>query len=97
MVAVLAAYSSEVYPTRVRSRGSGLAAAASKAGGVVIIAIVVAAVAPPTITGTALIGAIPMALAALAAAAFGIETRKRRLEQITAQEFERAPPVGAQR
>ncbi len=96
MVAVLAAYSAEVYPTRIRARGSGLAAAASKAGGVVIIAIVVAALAPPTITGTALIGAIPMALAALAAAAFGIETRKRRLEEITAQEFEVAAPVGAQ-
>ncbi|MBW3608000.1 MAG: MFS transporter [Actinobacteria bacterium] len=88
LVAVLAAYSAEVYPTRIRSRGSGLAAAVSKAGGVVVIAIVVAAIAPPTITGTALLGAIPMALAALAAAIFGIETRKRRLEEITAQEFE---------
>ncbi|HEV2059459.1 MAG TPA: MFS transporter [Solirubrobacteraceae bacterium] len=88
LVAVLAAYSAEVYPTRIRSRGSGLAAAVSKAGGVVVIAIVVAAIAPPTITGTALLGAIPMALAALAAAIFGIETRKRRLEEITAQEFQ---------
>jgi putative MFS transporter len=90
LVAVLAAYSAEVYPTRIRSRGSGLAAAMSKAGGVVIIAVVVVAIAPPTITGTALIGAIPMGLAALAAAAFGIETRRRRLEEITAQEFEAA-------
>ena len=96
LVAVLAAYSAEVYPTRIRSRGSGLAAAISKAGGVVMIAMVVAAIAPPTITGTALIGAIPMALAALAAAAFGIETRKRRLEEITAQEFEAAARIGAQ-
>lgn len=88
LVAVLAAYSAEVYPTRIRSRGSGLAAAVSKAGGVVIIAGAVAAIAPPTITGTALIGAIPMALAALAAAIFGIETRKRRLEEITAREFD---------
>ena len=95
IVAVLAAYSAEVYPTRVRSRGSGLAAGASKAGGVLVIAFVVAAVAPPTITGTALIGAVPMALAALAALALGVETRNRRLEQITAQEFEAAARAGA--
>lgn len=87
IVAVLAAYASEVYPTRIRSRGSGLSAAASKAGGVVIIALVVAAIAPPSITGTALIGGIPMALAALALGLFGVETKKRRLEDITAEEM----------
>jgi len=95
VVAVLAAYSAEVYPTRVRSRGSGLAAGASKVGGVLVIAFVVAAVAPPTIAGTALIGAVPMALAALAALVFGVETRKRRLEEITTQEFEAAARAGA--
>ncbi|MDP8927013.1 MAG: MFS transporter, partial [Actinomycetota bacterium] len=87
VVAVLSAYSSEVYPTRVRSRGTGLAAGASKAGGVLVIGLVVAAVAPPSIAGTALLGAVPMALAALAVALFGIETRKRRLEDITAEEL----------
>ena len=87
IVAVLAAYASEVYPTRIRSRGSGLSAAASKAGGVVIIALVVAAIAPPSIAGTALIGGIPMALAALALGLFGVETKKRRLEEITAEEL----------
>jgi len=95
VVAVLAAYSSEVYPTRVRSRGTGLAAGASKAGGVLVIGVVVAAVAPPTIAGTALIGAIPMALAALAALFFGVETRNRRLEEITVQEFNMGTPPGA--
>ena len=95
VVAVLAAYSAEVYPTRVRSRGSGLAAGTSKAGGVLIIALVVAAVAPPTITATALIGAVPMALAALAALFLGVETRNRRLEEITAQEFDAAARAGA--
>jgi len=87
VVAVLAAYSSEVYPTRIRSRGTGMAAGASKAGGVLVIALVVGAVAPPTIAATALIGAIPMTLAALAALGFGVETRRRRLEQITAAEL----------
>ncbi len=56
-----------------------------------IIAIVAAAVAPPTIAVTALIGAIPMALAALAVLLFGVETRKRRLEEITAEEFGAVP------
>jgi putative MFS transporter len=93
LTAVLAAYSSEIYPTRVRARGAGLAAGASKAGGVLVIGVVVAALAPPTIAGTALMGAIPMALAALAALVFGIETRKRRLEEITHAEFEPAAPA----
>jgi len=62
--AVVGAYSAEVYPTRIRSRGTGVAAGASKAGGVLIIALVAAAVAPPTIAATALIAAIPMTLAA---------------------------------
>ncbi len=94
VVAVLAAYSAEVYPTRVRSRGTGLATGASKAGGVLVIAIVAAAVAPPTIAVTALIGAIPMALAALAVLLLGVETRKRRLEEITAQQFEKRAVAG---
>ena len=90
VVAVLAAYSSEVYPTRVRSRGAGLAAGASKLGGVLVIALVVAAVAPPSIAATALLGAVPMALAAIAVVVFGVETRKRRLEEITADEVHTA-------
>jgi MFS transporter, putative metabolite:H+ symporter len=91
ILAVLIAYTSEVYPTRIRSRGTGLAAGASKAGGVVIIALVVAAITAPSIAVTALIGAIPMALAALAVAVFGVETRKRRLEEITADELGGTP------
>lgn len=87
ILAVLIAYTSEVYPTRIRSRGTGLAAGASKAGGVLIIALVVAAIAPPSISATALIGAIPMVLAAIAVGVFGVETRKRRLEEITAEEL----------
>ena len=87
VVAVLSAYSTEIFPTRLRSRGTGLAAGISKAGGLVIIALVVIAVAPPSIADTALIGALPMALAALAVALFGPETRKRQLEEITAEQL----------
>src|SRR3954452_5207769 len=91
ILAVLIAYSSEVYPTKVRSRATGTAAAASKAGGVLVIAIVAGSIAIPSISTTALIGAIPMALAALAVAVVGVETRRRRLEEITAEELLVAP------
>jgi putative MFS transporter len=87
VVAVLSVYSSEIYPTRIRSRGTGLAAGASKAGGVLIIALVAFGVTTPSLATVALIGAIPMTLAVLALAVFGIETRKRRLEEITAEEY----------
>jgi putative MFS transporter len=87
VVAVLSAYSAEIFPTRLRSRGSGLAAGFSKAGGVLIIALVAVEVAPPSITGTALIGALPLTIAARAVALFGPETRRRQLEEITAEQF----------
>jgi putative MFS transporter len=85
--AVIVAYASEVYPTRIRSRATGLSAGASKFGGVLIITLVVLAVATPSIRVTALVGAVPMALGALAVAVFGVETRHRRLEEITAEEM----------
>jgi MFS transporter, putative metabolite:H+ symporter len=93
VTSVLCVYSAEIYPTRIRSRGSGLAAGASKAGGVMIIALVILGVATPSIAGTTLIGAIPMALAALGILLFGVETRKRRLEEITAGEFRPVSPA----
>jgi putative MFS transporter len=88
VVAVLSVYSSEIYPTRIRSRGTGFVAGASKAGGVLIIAMVAFGITAPSIATVALIGAIPMTLAVFALAFFGVETRKRRLEEITAEEFE---------
>ena len=90
LVAVLSVYSAESYPTRIRSRGTGFAAGASKFGGVAIIALVVFGVAAPSISTVALIGAISMTLAAVLVAMFGIETRQRRLEDITAQQLKLA-------
>lgn len=84
VVALLGAYSSEVYPTLVRARGGGLAAGASKAGGVLVIAMVTAAIASPSMRATALVGVIPLLLAVSAVVVFGTETRKRALEEITA-------------
>lgn len=83
VLAVLTPYSSEVYPTRIRSQGTGLAAGASKAGGVLGTGLVAASVAPPDLVGAALLGAVPTLLSAIAIALFGVETRKRRLEEIT--------------
>jgi putative MFS transporter len=87
VISVLSAYAAEIYPTRVRSRGSGLVAGFSKFGGVLVIALVVLAIAPPSIAVTALIGAIPLVLAAVAIVFYGIETRKRQLEDITAEQL----------
>ena len=87
VVAVLSVYAAEIYPTRVRSRGSGFAAGASKAGGVAIIALVAFGIAAPSIATVALIGAVPMALAVVLVTLFGVETRQRRLEEITAEEL----------
>ncbi len=94
LTAVTAAYASEIYPTRIRARGTGLAAAGMKFGGVVILAAVAAALAAPSISVTALLGAIPLVGAIVLMVFFGIETRNKGLEQITAEELSAAAPGG---
>ncbi len=88
LVSVLSAYAAEIYPTSIRSRGSGVIAGFSKFGGVFVIALVVVAIAPPSIKTTALIGAVPLVIAALCIGFFGVETRKKQLEEITAEQLE---------
>lgn len=83
VVAVVASYAVEVYPTRVRSRGAGLAAGMTKVGGVAILAALVAANTVPSLAVTAIIGAAPLLAAALIFLKIGPETRRRRLEDIT--------------
>ena len=92
VVAVLSVYSAEIYPTRIRSRGTGFAAGVSKAGGVAIIGLVVFGIATPSIATVALLGAIPMTLAVFLVAFFGVETRQRRLEDITADQLKMSSP-----
>ncbi len=87
LISVLSAYAAEIYPTSIRSRGSGVIAGFSKFGGVLVIALVVVAIAPPSIAVTALIGAVPLILAAIAIGFFGVETRKRQLEEITSEQL----------
>jgi putative MFS transporter len=45
----------------------------------------------PSLTVAAVIGAVPIAFAAVAVGRWGVETRRRRLEEITAAEL--APEV----
>jgi putative MFS transporter len=92
LTAVLASYASEVYPTRIRSRGTGLAAGATKFGGVMILAMVTARIAAPGISQTALYGAVPLTAAVITMMVWGIETRKRQLEDITAEEIHLSLP-----
>lgn len=87
VIAVLSAYVVEIYPTKVRSRGSGLMAGVSKFAGITVIALALVAIAPPSIAVTALLGAVPLLFAAFAIIFFGIETRKRRLEDITEEQL----------
>jgi putative MFS transporter len=81
-LAVLTPYSSEVYPTRIRARGTGLAGTCARAGGLIGVTAVVVGVVPSSLAGAAVLGAVPTALAALAAMRYGVETRRRRLEEI---------------
>ncbi|OKJ95265.1 hypothetical protein AMK26_32105 [Streptomyces sp. CB03234] len=89
--AVMAAYASEAYPTPLRASGSSWAAAISKAGGVLILTLSVAAVAVPSLAATALLSAVPLALAALAFVRYGPETRGQRLDEVITERADEAP------
>jgi MFS transporter, putative metabolite:H+ symporter len=89
LAAIAMVYASELYPTRIRSRGAGIAAGATKLGGVLIIALVVAATTTPSIALTAAIGVVPVVVGLLFFGWFGKETRNRTLEEIT--EAEKVP------
>ena len=83
-VAVVSAYATEIYPTPIRSRGAGLAAGMTKLSGVLIIALVVVAATTPSIAATSLIGAAPLLVGIIVLTLAGPETKRRRLEEITA-------------
>jgi putative MFS transporter len=76
MIAALAPYATEVYPTQVRAAGSGLAAAAGKAGGLFGPLLVTTA---PEIGDMALVCALPVGVAALVLLVTGMETAGRPL------------------
>jgi putative MFS transporter len=84
MIGVLAPYSAELYPTILRGVGSGVIAASTRVGGVVgsalggtLLTISAGLVLP------SLVISVPIAAAALVMFARGVETRGRRLEELT--------------
>ena len=74
--------------TTIRSRGTGWAAGMTKAGGILILAVAVSAKTVPSIPFTAVIGIVPLLLAALCFLFIGPETRQRPLEEISRLEAE---------
>jgi putative MFS transporter len=86
VTALVTAYGAEIYPTRIRARGAGLAAGMTKAGGVLVLAVVLAVTTAPSLPVTALIGAVPLLLAVFAFARTSPDTHQRRLEDITRAE-----------
>ncbi len=87
LTAVTASYAAEIYQTGIRARGAGPAAAGTTMGGVVILAAVAATVAAPSIATTALLGAVPLVVGMGLIVFFGVETRRKGLERITAEEL----------
>jgi MFS transporter, putative metabolite:H+ symporter len=85
MAATMSPYAAEVYPTSVRTTGSGLAAGGGKFGGLAGQGAVVAHLTP-TLAVAAPLVAIPVALAMLVMGAAGHETRGRRLEETSGEE-----------
>lgn len=95
VTAVVTAYGPEIYPTRIRTTGTGLIAGMTKAGGVLVLAIVLAATPTPSLAITALAGAVPLLLATAVFAVTAPDTRQRTLEDITRAELtgEDAPVI----
>ena len=90
VIAMLIPYAAEIYPVHLRGTGSGVIAASSKFGGILGAGFGVLGVFGH-FTMSALLIAIPMAVAAVLLIRSGIETRGRGLEDI--QDAFAAPPV----
>jgi putative MFS transporter len=84
MWSVLYAYTPELYPTRARATGSGFASSVGRLGsllGPMIIGVVLPAAGQ---SGVFSLGAASFAVAALVVFLFGVETRGKTLEEISA-------------
>jgi putative MFS transporter len=91
LLMMVAAYSSEVYPTEIRARGGGAATSASRVGGVLIICSVVFSVVSPSLETMAAAGATAVVVALAVLIPYGVETRQRSLETITREELGAEP------
>jgi putative MFS transporter len=84
VISMLSPYTAEVYPTHLRGTGSGLAAGSSKLGGMFGPPLVAALLSASTgLVVPALVVAAPIAISAIVLAVNGVETRGRRLEDIS--------------
>ncbi|MGI5225048.1 MFS transporter [Actinoallomurus sp. CA-142502] len=81
MIAMLAPYAAEVYPTTMRATGSGVAAASSKVGGMFGPLLLTTA---PRVGTLAFVSAVPVAAAAYALWRTGVETAGRPLVEVIA-------------
>ncbi|MGH8024378.1 MAG: MFS transporter, partial [Limisphaerales bacterium] len=97
MMAMLPPYSVELYPTRLRASGGGLAASNSKVGGVVgpsAVALVMGAFSGLAIPALAL--AAPLVMAAITLWANGRGTSGMRLEELQEQELPSRRPASVE-
>jgi putative MFS transporter len=81
VIATMIPYAAEIYPVHLRGTGSGLIAAGSKAGGILGAVLGVAGVFDSFLV-SALVIALPMAVAGVMLWRGGVETRGRELESI---------------
>jgi MFS transporter, putative metabolite:H+ symporter len=83
MISMLSPYSVELYPTKLRATGGGVAASSSKAGGIIgpsLVALILTAF--PGFAVPALLVAAPLVIAAIVLWFNGRETSGKRLEEI---------------
>jgi putative MFS transporter len=86
MWSCLYAYTPELYPTRARSTGAGLASAFGRVGaitGPIVVGYIIGAVGN---VGVFTLGAASFAVAAFIVLTLGVETRGRTLEEIVRDE-----------
>ena len=81
VIAMLIPYAAEIYPVHLRGTGAGVIAASSKAGGILGAGLGVMGFFA-NFTVSALVLAVPMAVAAAILLRHGVETRGHRLEDI---------------
>lgn len=84
LYATLGPYATEMYPTYLRSGGTGLAQGWGRIGGVIGPGLVVLSITPPGLAATAAVALVPTALAAVGILGLTKETRRRRLEELGA-------------
>jgi MFS transporter, putative metabolite:H+ symporter len=92
MWSCLYAYTPELYPTRARSTGAGLASAFGRVGaitGPIVVGYIIGVVGHSAVFT---LGAASFAIAALVVLILGIETRGRSLEEICSLEEQGSPP-----